>query len=524
MSTSTPSLKQGDRVSVPKGLVAFVGTTEFAAGTWVGLILDSPNGKNDGSVNGKRYFTCRSSCGMFVRPSQVSLLQSAKSARPSIGASRFQTPARSSTDTSITSVKAQGTAVKPNLPAMLTARSQQLSRTGSSANTNLPAQNSPSTTRRSLAPSRTSSTQFPTSPSVATSYKPSRQNSENITRSNSRPTKRTSYGGSDPISPSVSRRTSTTSAVSKHNNNAHPNLLQPYSTLSRASSSKSSVMTKNLSSMSRKSLTVDSTKLPSSLTGLMSPTQESQSISRNEVETPSLFEEGTPEELDAVDELEFEDSKLLGQGEAEGLKNTDHEMGVAYCSDENALSLNSPSKKVTASNDHFSLVATHKSPVINKTPSRAFNEGNINSPHSGVVPLRIHEELLTRYKLMEARRNEDRDKLRELEKAKDENEDWVNVMKPKLQEKLNDCLEEIKALKKQNKELEVSQQESESRLADFSDEVELATLDKEMAEERLDQAESLMVAMREELETLKVELSSLKEIQGNKSKKLVNLN
>lgn len=66
----------------------------------------------------------------------------------------------------------------------------------------------------------------------------------------------------------------------------------------------------------------------------------------------------------------------------------------------------------------------------------------------------------------------------------------------------------------QNKELETSQQEAENRLADFSDEVELATLDKEMAEERLDQTEILMVGMKEELENLKVELSALKEIQG----------
>lgn len=51
-------------------------------------------------------------------------------------------------------------------------------------------------------------------------------------------------------------------------------------------------------------------------------------------------------------------------------------------------------------------------------------------------------------------------------------------------------------------------------MADFSDEVELATLDKEMAEERLDQTESLLMGMKEELENLKVELASLQEIQA----------
>lgn len=66
----------------------------------------------------------------------------------------------------------------------------------------------------------------------------------------------------------------------------------------------------------------------------------------------------------------------------------------------------------------------------------------------------------------------------------------------------------------QNKDLEASCHEAETRLADFSDEVELATLDKEMAEERLDQSESALVSIKDELETLKVELASLQEIQG----------
>ena len=54
-----------------RGTVAFIGTTLFASGKWVGVILDEGKGKNDGTVQGKRYFTCEENHGIFVRQSQV---------------------------------------------------------------------------------------------------------------------------------------------------------------------------------------------------------------------------------------------------------------------------------------------------------------------------------------------------------------------------------------------------------------------------------------------------------------------
>lgn len=53
-------LKVGCRVSVPaksvKGTVEYIGTTAFAQGKWIGINLDEPKGKNNGTVKEKRYF------------------------------------------------------------------------------------------------------------------------------------------------------------------------------------------------------------------------------------------------------------------------------------------------------------------------------------------------------------------------------------------------------------------------------------------------------------------------------------
>uniref|UniRef100_A0A8C5N7Y3 CAP-Gly domain-containing linker protein 4-like n=1 Tax=Gouania willdenowi TaxID=441366 RepID=A0A8C5N7Y3_GOUWI len=64
----------GDRVLVVKqrtGVVQFYGKTNFAPGLWLGIELDKPSGKNDGSVGGVRYFSCPPKHGLFAPPSHV---------------------------------------------------------------------------------------------------------------------------------------------------------------------------------------------------------------------------------------------------------------------------------------------------------------------------------------------------------------------------------------------------------------------------------------------------------------------
>ncbi|XP_073970364.1 dynactin subunit 1-like isoform X3 [Rhodnius prolixus] len=75
---STVSLQVGQRVEVTgkniQGEVAYVGNTAFAPGKWIGIILDEPKGKNNGTVQNKFYFKCNENCGMFIRQSQLSII------------------------------------------------------------------------------------------------------------------------------------------------------------------------------------------------------------------------------------------------------------------------------------------------------------------------------------------------------------------------------------------------------------------------------------------------------------------
>lgn len=67
-------LSVGQTVQLNDGrtaIIRFKGATTFAPGDWIGVELDEASGKNDGSVQGERYFDCEDKYGMFLRSTGI---------------------------------------------------------------------------------------------------------------------------------------------------------------------------------------------------------------------------------------------------------------------------------------------------------------------------------------------------------------------------------------------------------------------------------------------------------------------
>jgi dynactin 1 len=123
------------------------------------------------------------------------------------------------------------------------------------------------------------------------------------------------------------------------------------------------------------------------------------------------------------------------------------------------------------------------------------------------------QELRAKIRVLEAKRTDDARHIRELETQLEDAKSFISV-KPKLQAKLNQLQTELIATKRDFSDAQQLSQLAESRVLDAQEQLEMAMLDKEMAEEKADGMESELEELREKLAVAQVEMGVLKGEDG----------
>ena len=103
----------------------FLGPTDFAKGEWAGVELDAAIGKNDGTVDGKRYFQCEPNFGLFAPIHKVTKSPKMKMQKPSAITPKLRRESSTLSDVSMVSQSAwakstpRKTSVEPRVPGGL---------------------------------------------------------------------------------------------------------------------------------------------------------------------------------------------------------------------------------------------------------------------------------------------------------------------------------------------------------------------------------------------------------------------
>ncbi|ORY88624.1 dynein associated protein-domain-containing protein [Leucosporidium creatinivorum] len=484
-NTATPppilSLSTRVQVAAGAGYIRFVGQTSFATGKWVGVELDLPGGKNDGSVAGKRYFNCQQNRGVFVRPSQIRLLLDGEGAEATDGR-ESPTPTRPRPSSSLTRPSlSSSSSRRPSSSAAVPPATATLSGRSSSASSRAPSPAKPalSTTSSSRPPSalgpqapklasRSSSTTGRPPSSTGSSTLPPPGSTRKPSISSMLPPPTPSSSSSLRRPPSVTGRTATTNFAPPSGGISRMGPPPPGSAMKRglsASSAGSSAgggggMAQRRASMAR------SPPPP--------PVVESRTMGmeRQLSGTASSAGEGLLSEEEPMEEEEEPEAEAEVEVEEQQVEEE--------------------KEKEQEQDDPFSLRNADRKKLAEAT-----------------IPRRAHEELLAKLRILESRRSEDRERLRELERLKEEGEEWKTV-KERSKSKIMELAAEVKGLKSQNHTLSTSLNLLQSQHDDLSESLELALLDKEVAEEKFEAANAALEGEKERAEERGVEVGVLR--------------
>ena len=466
------------------GIIKFAGPTSFAPGDWVGVELETKDGKNDGSVQGRRYFDCEMGYGMFVRPSAVSIIdegelsagqedsQLARSALREDSYDSYDSPGSSQARPGKLSngngrASAKPTEIKRQsiAPRLLEERRESavIRRQSTMPGSPTPGPR-PSNGTRSLA----SPTQSPTrSPSRPTAPAALARRAGSGQSANSVGSQRAALNG---IKHGVGqgRRTSM----------APPSFSQP----SNGSKRQSILGTKPVLAPPSSSIVPARAVRPAALRQTTSrlsikptPLPRPPPPMSKEVNESPLLE---PIDTSVHQDESFESEPVIGEP---GSHRDTHPPPPPIPDDP-------PNPARAGYSGRASFGSRGR---ISPTPSL----------RSNAASQRENEDLKTKLRMMEKKRMEDRDKLKGMEKLQQERDRFEMIIQ-RLQNKLQPQQQELADLRKQLREANAKAEEVADRHGEHESMLELATLDREMAEE---QAE----ALRSELDTLKLRVEEL---------------
>ena len=141
------------------------------------------------------------------------------------------------------------------------------------------------------------------------------------------------------------------------------------------------------------------------------------------------------------------------------------------------------------------------------------------TPPASSSLVREVEDLKIKLRMMEKRRLEDREKLNGLEKVQNERDKFEGIIQ-KLQAKYQPQQQEILDLKRQLREAEAKAEASETAQVEVDSAVEMATLDREMAEETAEALQTELTALRQAHEELGLEVEILREENAELGKEM----
>ncbi|KAL8961168.1 MAG: hypothetical protein Q9193_002235, partial [Seirophora villosa] len=165
---------------------------------------------------------------------------------------------------------------------------------------------------------------------------------------------------------------------------------------------------------------------------------------------------------------------------------------IASRSQDSVNSQNDVSGQQNPLRTRSSISSPQKPPVANSFPSREV------------------EDLKTKLRLMEKKRMEDRERLKDLERVQGERDKFEGIIQ-KLQSKYQPQQQEAADLRKQLKAINIKMEDLERQQAESDTVLEVATLDREMAEETVESLRNELDALKQNHEELRLEVEVLRE-------------